>query len=94
MATERIVTRISHDRRLTLRSKIEQYDRYLTSGRFAKTYAAYGEFRHFTLLFVTYGEASTTSALPSPTCLQSSTLPCRRGVGMYGSWSRCPGAGC
>jgi protein involved in plasmid replication-relaxation len=36
MATERIVTRISHDRRLTLRFKIEQYDRYLTGGRFAQ----------------------------------------------------------
>src|SRR3954465_7145983 len=40
MATERIVTQISHDRRLTLRYKIEQYDRYLTGGRFATTYAA------------------------------------------------------
>jgi hypothetical protein len=57
MATERIVTHISHDRRLTLRFKIEQYDRYLTGGRFAKTYAAFGEFRHFTLLFVTSGQA-------------------------------------
>jgi hypothetical protein len=56
MATERIVTKITHDRRVTLRFKIEQYDRYLTGGRFARTYAAYGAFRHFTLLFVTYGE--------------------------------------
>jgi hypothetical protein len=56
MATERIVTRISHDRRLTLRFKIEQYDRYLTGGRFAQTYAKFGEFRYFTLLFVTYGQ--------------------------------------
>jgi hypothetical protein len=56
MATERIVTQISHDRRITLRYKIEQYDRYLTGGRFAQTYAPYGEFGHFTLLFVTYGE--------------------------------------
>lgn len=56
MATERIVTQISHDRRVTLRHKIEQYDRYLTGGRFAQTYASYGAFRHFTLLFVTYGE--------------------------------------
>ena len=56
MATERIVTQISHDRRITLRYKIEQYDRYLTGGRFARTYAAYGEFGYFTLLFVTYGE--------------------------------------
>jgi hypothetical protein len=57
MATERIVTRISRDRRITLRYKIEQYDRYLTGGRFAQTYARFGAFRHFTLLFVTYGEA-------------------------------------
>lgn len=56
MATERIVAKISHDKRITLRYKIEQYDRYLTSGRFAKTYASYGEFRYFTLCFVTIGE--------------------------------------
>jgi hypothetical protein len=61
MATERIVTRISHDRRLTLRFKIEQYDRYLTSGRFAQTYAAYGQFRHFTL-FVTHGQCGNSFA--------------------------------
>ncbi len=57
MATERIVAKISHDKRITLRHKIEQYDRYLTSGRFAQTYAPFGEFRYFTLLFVTFGEA-------------------------------------
>ena len=57
MATERIVAKISHDKRITLRYKIEQYDRYLTSGRFAKTYAPYGEFRYFTLLFVTLTDA-------------------------------------
>ena len=56
MATERIVTKISHDRRLTLRFRMEQYDRYLTGGRFARTYAAHGAFRYFTLLFVTLGE--------------------------------------
>jgi hypothetical protein len=56
MATERIVTQISNDHRVTLRFKIEQYDRYLTGGRFATTYKSYGEFRYFTLLFVTYGE--------------------------------------
>lgn len=56
MATERIVAKISHDKRITLRYKIEQYNRYLTSGRFAKTYAPYGEFSYFTLLFVTLTE--------------------------------------
>jgi hypothetical protein len=35
--------------------KLEQYDRYLTGGRYAQTYALYGEFRSFTLLFVTLG---------------------------------------
>ena len=55
MVTERIVTRISNDRRLTLRFRVEQYDRYLTGRRFAATYAPWGAFRNFTLLFVTLG---------------------------------------
>ena len=50
------MTRISHDRRLALRFKIERYDRYLTGGRFAATYAPLGQFRSFTLLFVTFGQ--------------------------------------
>jgi hypothetical protein len=41
---------------MTLRFKFEQYDRYLQSGRFANTYAQYGEFGNFTLLFVTLGQ--------------------------------------
>ena len=56
MATERIVTTITRDRRITLHHKITQYDRYLTGGLFSRTYAAFGEFRFFTLLFVTFGE--------------------------------------
>jgi hypothetical protein len=56
MATERIVTQITHDKRITLRYKIEQYDRYLAGGRFARAYSPFGEFRYFTLLFVTIGE--------------------------------------
>lgn len=56
MATERIVTRITHDKRVGLHHKFEQYDRYLRSRRFADTYKQYGEFRYFTMLFVTYGE--------------------------------------
>ena len=55
MGTERIVTKITQDKRLTLHHKLSQYDRYLTGGRYAQTYAAYGEFRSFTLLFVTLG---------------------------------------
>jgi hypothetical protein len=42
-----------------VRLKFEQYDRYLTGGRFALTYAPYGEFRSLTLLFVTYGAERT-----------------------------------
>jgi len=56
MATERIVTQITKDRRVTLRFKFEQYDRYLTNGRFVQTYSPYGKFGSFTLLFVTFGE--------------------------------------
>lgn len=55
MATERIVSRITRNDRITLHYKISQYDRYLKSLRYAQTYAAYGEFRFFTLLFITLG---------------------------------------
>jgi len=51
--TERITVASSRDNRATIRGKFIQYDRYLTSGRFAQTYASFGEFRFFTLLFVT-----------------------------------------
>lgn len=53
MATERIVSFITRDSRITLYHKISQYDRYLTGQRYRHTYASYGEFRYFTLLFVT-----------------------------------------
>jgi hypothetical protein len=56
MATERIISRITREDRITLHYKIRQYDRYLKSLRYAKTYAAYGEFGFFTLLFVTLGD--------------------------------------
>jgi hypothetical protein len=55
MATERIVSFITRDSRMTLHYKISQYDRYLQSLRYSHTYAAYGDFRFFTLLFVTLG---------------------------------------
>jgi Replication-relaxation len=63
MATERILTQITQDKRLTLRHKIEQYDRYLTGGRFAQTYARFGEFRFFTLLFVTLSDERISNIL-------------------------------
>jgi len=55
MGTERIITANRYEYKQTVHFKLSQYDRYLTSGRFAQTYAASGEFRSFLLLFVTYG---------------------------------------
>jgi len=56
MATERIITLSPTSQQTTLVRKFSQYDRYLKSSRFAKTYAGYGEFRSFTMLFVTLQE--------------------------------------
>jgi Replication-relaxation len=56
MATERIVSYITRDSRITLSYKLAQYDRYLQSLRYRQTYGELGDFRHFTLLFVTLGE--------------------------------------
>jgi Replication-relaxation len=53
MATEQIVSFITRDSRITLHHKIWQYDRYLNNMRYAQTYSSYGQFRYFTLLFVT-----------------------------------------
>jgi hypothetical protein len=56
MGTERVTVRSSKEERATLYRKLQQYDSYLNSGNFAKTYAAYGEFRSFLVLFVTTNE--------------------------------------
>ena len=55
MGTERIATKSSKNAQATVLLKLRQYGSYLTSGKFAKTYVAYGDFRPFLLLFVTYG---------------------------------------
>jgi hypothetical protein len=57
MGTERITTAFVGNKQTTLHHKFSHYDRYLKSFRYAKTYADYGEFRSFTLLFVTQQEA-------------------------------------
>jgi hypothetical protein len=57
MATEPLVSYITRDSRLTIQHKLRQYDRYLKSLRYTQTYAPYGEFRSFTLLFVTLQQA-------------------------------------
>jgi hypothetical protein len=56
MGTERIVSLILRDGRITVRHKFQQYDRYLQSKRYAQAYATYGEFVSFVLLFVTTTE--------------------------------------
>src|SRR5512132_2211763 len=56
MGTERVVSQITRDKRISLFHKLSQYDRYLQSLRYRQTYAAFGDFRFFTLLFVTIGE--------------------------------------
>jgi Replication-relaxation len=55
MATERIVTEITRDKRITLFYKLTQYDRYLQGMRYSVRYREFGEFQFFTLLFVTFG---------------------------------------
>jgi Replication-relaxation len=56
MATERIVSHVTRDNRVSLHYKISQYDRYLKSLRYRHTYGEYGEFTFFQLLFVTLGD--------------------------------------
>jgi Replication-relaxation len=56
MGTERIVSQITRDKRISLFHKLTQYDRYLQGMRYRRTYAGYGDFRFFTLLFITIGE--------------------------------------
>ena len=55
MGTERIVSQITRDKRISLFHKLSQYDRYLQSLHYRHTYAAFGDFRFFTL-FITLGD--------------------------------------
>ena len=57
MATERIISMITRDSRITLHYKIKQYDRYLLGQRYRQTYSAFGDFRYFTMLFITLNQA-------------------------------------
>jgi hypothetical protein len=56
MATERITSLLARGDKFSLHYKFEQYDRYLKSMRYSQTYGDFGEFRFFTLLFVTLNE--------------------------------------
>ena len=57
MATERIKSLQLRNHKVTLHHKFSQYDRYLKSLRYTQKYQTYGEFRSFTMLFVTLQEA-------------------------------------
>ena len=50
------MSQITRDKRISLFYKLSQYDRYLQGMRYRQTYADFGDFRFFTLLFVTLGE--------------------------------------
>ena len=56
MGSERIVSHHPRDHLVTLHYKLSQYDRYLQGMRYRQTYAGFGDFRFFTLLFITIGE--------------------------------------
>jgi hypothetical protein len=53
MATERITSLLARGDKFSLHYKFAQYDRYLKSLRYNQTYKEYGDFRNFTLLFIT-----------------------------------------
>jgi Replication-relaxation len=55
MGSERLTAPKSADTRATVTGKFLQYDRYLTSGRFARTYEPFGDFQAAIILFVTFG---------------------------------------
>jgi hypothetical protein len=57
MGTERITTAFVGNKQTVLHQKFSKYDRYLKSFRYTKTYAEYGEFPSFILLFVTLQQA-------------------------------------
>jgi len=57
MSTERIKSLQLRNHKATLYHKYSQYDRYLKSFRYTEKYQEYGEFRSFTMLFVTLQEA-------------------------------------
>jgi hypothetical protein len=56
MSTERIKSPQLRNLKVTLQHKFSQYDRYLNSFRYTEKYKEYGEFRAFTMLFVTMQE--------------------------------------
>jgi hypothetical protein len=72
MATERIVSYVLRDSRITLHYKLSQYDRYLKSLRYRETYNAFGDFGYFTLLFVTLGKERVNNVRTEMQDLQES----------------------
>ena len=56
MATERVNSHLLRNHKASVHFKFAQYDRYLNSFRYTEKYKDYGEFRAFTMLFVTLQE--------------------------------------
>lgn len=56
MSTERVNSHLLRNHKSSLHHKFSQYDRYLNSFRYSEKYKEYGEFRSFTMLFVTLQE--------------------------------------
>lgn len=51
--TERITSRIAGLKSYTLQEKLIKYDEYLQSGAYSQKYREYGDFDHFSMLFIT-----------------------------------------
>ena len=56
LGTETQVSKVDEHVRQSFRYKIEQYDRYLRSGRFQARYRSWGVFQNFTALIITNSE--------------------------------------
>ena len=56
MATEWVNSHLLRNHKASLHYKFAQYDRYLNSFRYTEKYKEFGEFRAFTMLFVTMQE--------------------------------------
>lgn len=56
MGTETLVSNVSAATVQSFQFKLNQYDRYMVSGKFQKKYKSYGDFGFFILLTITTGE--------------------------------------
>lgn len=71
--TERLTS--GSDGSYSIVEKFKLYERYLSGGRFAKTYVGDGDFKFFTLLFVTTSEARIENARRACSSLNANFHP-------------------